>query len=83
MELLRANEVAKMLNCSVSQVYAMKDAKKIPFCKIAGMVRFRVVDVEELIQACVVIQDHPSRSVTKLSQPKLKHLRLPNPHKGQ
>ena len=52
MKLLRPDEVAAMLNCSVSKVYELK--RRIRHCKIDGMVRFRVEDVEDFIRNCVV-----------------------------
>jgi len=78
MKLLRPNDVAEMLNCSVSQVYALKDAGKIPCCKIGGMIRFRQEDVEKLVGSSLIfvgtskIYSHPL--------PKLKHLSVNNNH---
>ena len=54
MQLLRPHDVAQMLNCSVSQVYVLKDEGKLRWCKIGGMVRFRPEDVEEFIASCIV-----------------------------
>jgi excisionase family DNA binding protein len=72
--LLRANEVAEFLACSRSEVYALKDAGKLPYCKLGGMVRFRSQDVEQFITENMVYppqrQDHHTRS------PRLKHLHL-------
>ena len=39
MSLLRPKDVASILNCSVSEVYNLKDRGKLPWCKIGGMVR--------------------------------------------
>jgi excisionase family DNA binding protein len=55
LKLLRPEEVAEILNCSVSNVYAIKDGGKIPFCKIGGLIRFREEDVEELINSSVIL----------------------------
>lgn len=45
--LLRVKDVAQELNISVSQVYALAKAKKIPHFRIGGAIRFS----EEHIQA--------------------------------
>ena len=51
MSLLRAKQVAAILNCSVRQVYALKDSGTLPFVRIQGMLRFRSEDVEQLISS--------------------------------
>jgi excisionase family DNA binding protein len=79
MRLLRPGDVAEMLNCSVSQVYALKDAGKVPFCKIGGMVRFRQEDIEKLIGKSLILAD--THRIYAPPAPKLKHLSLnPNNH---
>jgi excisionase family DNA binding protein len=74
MRLLRANDVAEILACSRSQVYALKDEGRLPFCKLGGLVRFRQEDVEQFIADSMV------RSATQRAQhprsPRLKHLHL-------
>jgi excisionase family DNA binding protein len=52
--LLRAKQVAVILNCSMQQVYALKDRGELPFVRIGGMVRFRPEDVEDLIVSSTV-----------------------------
>ena len=74
MGLLRAKDVAEILACSRSEVYALKDAGKLPYCKIGGMVRFRREDVEQFIADSMVPSakrhDHDRRPTG------LKHLHL-------
>lgn len=76
MQLLRPNDVAQMLNCSVSQVYALKDEGKLRWCKIGGMVRFRPEDVEEFIASCVAVSPRERQKAPsyRLPTPTLKHL---------
>ena len=76
MQLLRPNDVAQMLNCSASQVYALKDEGKLRWCKIGGMVRFRPEDVEGLIASCVVESRRERRQAPCCRLPTLKHLKL-------
>ena len=76
MQLLRPNDVAQMLNCSVSQVYALKDEGKLRWCKIGGMVRFRPEDVEEFISSCVVESSPKRRKAPSCRLPTLKHLKV-------
>lgn len=73
MQLLRPNEVAEALACSRSEVYALKDAGKLPFVKIGGMVRFRKEDIEEFIITNLVTSAEQAK--TPLRLPRLKHLR--------
>jgi excisionase family DNA binding protein len=73
MKLLRPKDVADILNCSVSEVYHLKDRGKIPWCKIGGMVRFRPEDVEHFIQSSVVkVQSEPRKAPTV----RLKNIRI-------
>lgn len=76
MQLLRPTDVAQILNCSVSQVYALKDEGKLRWCKIGGMVRFRPEDVEEFIASCVVESRREQRQAPSYRLPTLKHLKL-------
>jgi excisionase family DNA binding protein len=73
MQLLRVDDVARLLNCSKSKVYELKDEGKLRWVKISGMVRFRPEDVEELISSSVVeVKLEPRRA----PQPHLKHIRI-------
>lgn len=54
MQLLRPRDVARILNCSVSEVYALKAKGKLRWLKIGGMVRFRPEDVQEFIDSSVI-----------------------------
>ncbi len=74
MGLLRANDVAEILACSRSEVYALKDAGKLPHCKIGGMVRFRREDVEQFIADSMV--PPAKRHDQDARVPELKHLHL-------
>lgn len=67
MNLLRAKQVAQILNCSVRQVYALRDRGVLPFIRIQGMIRFRSEDVEELISSSLTVwgpRKAPSRLPT-------------------
>lgn len=74
MKLLRATDVAEVLNCSVSQVYALKDAGQIPYCRIGGMIRFRPSDLEDLINDKVVRPAKHRKPSARM--PQLRHLKL-------
>lgn len=74
MRLLRANDVADILACSLSQVYSLKDRGMIPFVKIGGMVRFREQDIEDFIHSRVMTPLPPPRRPSRF--PQLKHLQL-------
>ena len=74
MRLLRANDVAEILACSVSEVYALKAGGVLPYLKIGGMVRFREQDIEEFINSRVVAGTESPKRQPKLSP--LKHLHL-------
>ena len=54
MNLLTVHDLARMLNCSISQVYALKDAGRLRYLKIGGMIRFRPEDVHEFLSSCMV-----------------------------
>jgi excisionase family DNA binding protein len=74
MGLLRAKDVAEILACSRSEVYTLKDAGKLRFCKIGGMVRFRREDVDQLIADSMAL---PAQShVQHHGSQALKHLHL-------
>ena len=72
MTLLRPENVAEILNCSVSQVYAIK--RKIGFCKIGGMVRFRPEDVEQFISRNMVADAGPRTAPPPKNGRPFKHL---------
>jgi excisionase family DNA binding protein len=75
MRLLRAKDVAEILACSASEVYALKAGDVLPYLKIRGMVRFREEDIEEFINTRVVVpSDRPKRPLRQSSP--LKHLQL-------
>ena len=74
MQLLRPNDVARTLNCSVSQVYALKDAGMIRFLKIGGMIRFRPEDIEAFLSSCVVERTPESRKAPAKSGGRFTHL---------
>lgn len=73
MQLLRPEEVARILSCSRAAVYALKDAGKLPYCKIGGMIRFRPEDVQALISESLVTREERPRTPARV--PRLKHLR--------
>jgi excisionase family DNA binding protein len=72
--LLRVSDVAEILNCSLSEVYALKDRGELPCCRIGGMVRFLPQAVEEFIERTHTQsrKTPPRRAAT----PNLKHLRI-------
>ncbi|MGA2617104.1 MAG: helix-turn-helix domain-containing protein [Thermoguttaceae bacterium] len=72
--LLRVADVAEILNCSPSEVYALKDRGELPYCRIGGMVRFLPQAVEEFIAGSLVERDNKPRR--RATMPNLKHLRL-------
>jgi excisionase family DNA binding protein len=74
MRLLKANDVAEILACSLSQIYAMKATGCLPYVKIQGMVRFREEDIEEFVNSRVVIPPGSHKRTPRHTQ--LKHLRL-------
>lgn len=71
--LLRPNDVAKLLNCSLSQVYNLKDKGELRWLRVGGMVRFRPEDVEEFIDTCVVQVSVEPRKAPRVN---LKHIRI-------
>ncbi len=73
MRLLRVKDVAEILACSRSEIYALKDAGKIPFCRIGGMVRFRTEDIDEFIRESLVPPRDRQIPASRLQT--LKHLR--------
>jgi excisionase family DNA binding protein len=75
MRLLRAKDVAEILACSASEVYALKAAGVLPYLKIRGMVRFREEDIEKFINSRVVIPPEDKNRLPRLPPP-LKHLHL-------
>jgi excisionase family DNA binding protein len=72
MELLTARDVAELLRCSRSEVYALKG--KIQYCKIGGMVRFKREDVLKFIDDNMVAPNE--RRDPPPSPQQLKHLHL-------
>ena len=55
-DLLTIGQLADLLGVKVSWLYAQTSAKKIPFLKLGGRLRFRRADVERWIEGQVV---HP------------------------
>ncbi|MEK7281196.1 MAG: helix-turn-helix domain-containing protein [Chloroflexota bacterium] len=53
-DLLTVEELADLLGVKVSWLYAQTSAKKIPFLKLGGRLRFRRADVERWIEGRVV-----------------------------
>ena len=72
MRLLKVYDVAEILNCSPSEVYALKDAGLITYCHIRGMIRFQEEDVREFITASVVMPA-PRRPNRRVRMPQLRH----------
>jgi excisionase family DNA binding protein len=69
MKLLRVEDVAEILSCSTKEVYSLKDRGVLPFCKIGGMVRFRAVDVTEMISSSLTSREQrrsPASSLPRL-----------------
>ena len=75
MRLLRANDVAEILACSASEVYALKAAGVLPYLKISGMVRFREEDIVDFINSRVVVPPSAAKRPSPRLPP-LKHLHL-------
>ncbi len=48
--LLTPGEVAKILNCSVKTIYGYAETGKIPAFKLAGLLRFNLVEIEKWIE---------------------------------
>ena len=74
MKLLRAEDVAEILACSIKEVYSLKDRGKLAFCKIGGMVRFRPEDVADLISSSLTSRGQ--RNAPPSSFPRLRSLKL-------
>ena len=75
MKLLRVKDVAEILACSASEIYALTSLGMIPHLKIRGMLRFREQDIEEFINSRVVVR--LDREQCPLPRPpQLKHLHL-------
>ena len=53
-DLLTIEQLAELLGVKVSWIYAQTSAKKIPFLKLGGRLRFRRSDVERWIEGQVV-----------------------------
>lgn len=52
--LLTVQCVAKLFNCSKSCIYNLTQKGKIPSAKIGGLIRFRLEDIEKIIQKSMV-----------------------------
>ena len=59
-DLLTIGQLADLLRVKVSWLYAQTSAKKIPFLKLGGRLRFRRADVEKWIEGQVVKPVAPS-----------------------
>lgn len=53
-DLMTIEQLAELLGVKVSWIYAQTSAKKIPFLKLGGRLRFRRADVERWIEGQVV-----------------------------
>lgn len=49
--LLKADEVAELLNIKPQTVYLLKSQKKIPFIQIGGSVRFQQSEIEKWVES--------------------------------
>ncbi|MCJ7646702.1 helix-turn-helix domain-containing protein [bacterium] len=48
--LLNIKEVSEYLNVSVHTIYSWVSRKKIPFCKLNGVVRFQLDSIQEWVK---------------------------------
>jgi excisionase family DNA binding protein len=53
-QLLTANQVAELINCQPSTVYAWAKSGDIPSIKLNGLLRFDQTDIEGWIEECRV-----------------------------
>jgi excisionase family DNA binding protein len=53
-ELLTISEVARLLRVSVSAVRRLQQARRLPFIKIGGSVRFSKTDIISYLRGCRV-----------------------------
>lgn len=65
-DLLTIEELADLLGVKVSWLYAQTSAKRIPFLKLGGRLRFRRADVERWIEGQVVHPIRPNGSHSKI-----------------
>ena len=70
-QLLRVEDVARMLNLSKSEIYSIKE--KIGFYKIGGAIRFSSDDVESFLASC---RSDGHRVERNPPVPRLKHLHV-------
>jgi len=52
MTIITAKDVAALLKIKLSTVYAWAEQKKIPCCKINGVLRFVEEDIKPWVSAC-------------------------------
>ena len=71
MELLRPDEVARILRLSKSKVYDLKE--KIGYFKLDGAIRFRLEDVETFVLSCRVKGNGKRKAATR---PRLRHINV-------
>lgn len=53
-EWLRSNEVAEMLGISSGTLKNLRDARRIPFSKIGGILLYRLNDIHEMLLANMI-----------------------------
>lgn len=73
MQLLTPIDVAAILQCGKSTVYALKDAGRLPFVHVGALIRFRRQDVDEFIANNLMIRSKEAN--TPPGPSRLKHLR--------
>ena len=64
-QLLTANQVAELLNCKSSTVYAWAKRGDIPSFKLNGLLRFDPTDIEVWIKECRVAKEDVPKIKTK------------------
>ena len=67
---------ARRLGVSVSKLYQLTAARKIGFYRIGGKILFSEQDITEFLAACRVGVAAAPVAATRLSRPRLKHVRL-------
>lgn len=73
---LSVRDAAKRLGVSISKLYQLAAAKKIGHYRIGGKILFSPQDVESFLTGCRVGVAAAPVATTRLSRPRLKHVRL-------
>ena len=71
--LMTAKQVANLLNCRTSSVYAWANAGKIPALKLNGILRFDPMEIDIWVQQSKIEPTDPEKSASKILRSK-KHL---------